>query len=358
MKIIHISTSLLNGGLENMMIDIANEQVVQGHKVVIIILNQGIDLNIVNRISPNIKTFFINRKKASKNPFKILKFILILYSHKHFNIIHSHSSAVGKVINVFSKIPSVLTIHAMNYDTKALKYFDKIFAISNSVIQDIEARSKFRPILVYNGINTSMVHSKDKCNKPTNNIKIVQVSGLNHFLKGQDILIKAITILKEKKFAFEISLDIVGDGVSSEFLRNLVNELSLTETVNFLGNKQREWVYSNLCDYDLFIQPSREEGFGLTIAEAMAAKVPIISSNIDGPAEILNNGKYGYLFKSEDALDLANTINIVFAQIASRNIERMVDNAYLYCKSNFDIRKTSNNYVHHYQKIVDGLSIK
>ena len=56
----------------------------------------------------------------------------------------------------------------------------------------------------------------------------------------------------------------------------MVVELNLEKHVRFLGNQSREYVYSHLKDYDLFVQPSRFEGFGLTVAEAMAACVPVL----------------------------------------------------------------------------------
>ena len=60
---------------------------------------------------------------------------------------------------------------------------------------------------------------------------------------------------------------------------------------------------------DLFILTSKYEGFGNVLVEASAKKVPIISSNCNhGPNEILQNGKYGTLFKVGDYKDLSNKI--------------------------------------------------
>lgn len=60
--------------------------------------------------------------------------------------------------------------------------------------------------------------------------------------------------------------------------------------MNACIKKNQEWIYHNLCNFDLFIQPSRFEGFGLTVAEAIAAKVTVLVSNIQGPMEIIDDG--------------------------------------------------------------------
>lgn len=69
--------------------------------------------------------------------------------------------------------------------------------------------------------------------------------------------------------------------------------MHLEDHVIFEGLKEQAWIYENLCRYDLFIQPSRYEGFGLTVAEAISAKVPVLVSNIEGPLEIIDGGRLG-----------------------------------------------------------------
>ena len=65
---------------------------------------------------------------------------------------------------------------------------------------------------------------------------------------------------------------------------------------------------AHLTDYDLFVQPSRWEGFGLTVAEAMAAGVPVLVSEGQGPAEVTQGSRYGWLFANGDADDLQRQI--------------------------------------------------
>ena len=55
--------------------------------------------------------------------------------------------------------------------------------------------------------------------------------------------------------------------------------------------------------YDLLVQPSRYEGFGLTVVEGMAAGVPVLVSDIEGPMEVIDKGRHGFAFRSEDFHD-------------------------------------------------------
>lgn len=136
----------------------------------------------------------------------------------------------------------------------------------------------------------------------------MQISRLDHEKKGQDLLIKAAAILKT-----EVDVTFIGDGESMEYLKKLTSDLDLDKNVHFLGKQSQEDIAKHLRDYDLFVQPSRREGFGLTVAEAMAAKVPVLVSSGQGPAEVTENDKYGWLFENGNADDLAKQISFVFS---------------------------------------------
>ena len=108
-------------------------------------------------------------------------------------------------------------------------------------------------------------------------------------------------------------------------------------------------MYENLCNYDLFIQPSRYEGFGLTVAEAIAAKLPVLVSNIDGPLEIINGGKLGLTFENEDVTDCADKIQKFIEQ--GRN-SKQVEEAYQYVCENYDVSVTAQKYLEVYKSVL------
>ena len=112
--------------------------------------------------------------------------------------------------------------------------------------------------------------------------------------------------------------------------------------------KSRDWIYENLKEYDILLQPSRFEGFGLTIIEGLGAKLPVVTSNIEGPTEILQGGKYGFLFNNGSVEDLANRIQEIYVLYRRNKIEEFVEKNYSYAIKNFSIQDTTTKYQKYY----------
>jgi len=349
MNITHIIFSLQIGGAENIMIDIINKQISLEHTLNLIIINNEINHDILKTIDKRVNIVFINRPENNKNPFYILKLYFEILKLKT-DIIHSHSLPIGKILSLL-KIKKVLTVHDTGKANYLLNYYDLVFAISKAVKKDIDSDTDINSVIVYNGIEVDSILSKqiNKSNNINKVYKIVQISRLRHHKKGQDLLINALNLIKMKNPEIHIQCDFIGEGPSSDYLLNLVRELSLEDRVNFLGAKSRGDIYNNLFEYDLLVQPSRFEGFGLTVIEAMIANIPVLVSNIEGPLELINNDEFGYSFESENIDDLANKIlNIK----ENKNLNK-IDNAYNYAKSSFDITNTSIMYLNYYNKILE-----
>src|SRR5690606_31369506 len=153
--------------------------------------------------------------------------------------------------------------------------------------------------------------------KKNNNFRIIQVSRLDAEKKGQHIAIEALKLLMERNTS-NIVLDFIGAGTSYDALKKQVKDNNLESYAHFLGLRDRDYIYKQLKNYDLLIQPSFYEGFGLTIVEAMAAKIPVLVSNIDGPIEIVQNGKYGFFFECGNALELSSKIEEVMGMDDSK----------------------------------------
>ena len=150
-------------------------------------------------------------------------------------------------------------------------------------------------------------------------------------------------------------MHLIGDGADREMLWEMSGSLGIDDVVVFEGNKSREWIYENLCNFDLFVQPSRYEGFGLTVAEAMVAGVPVLSSNIEGPVEIMTAFEHGEkrllgnTFESENSEDLAKKI-LLFVQ-QGRN-EELVELGRLHVLQNYNVRQTALQYLEEYKKVL------
>ena len=342
MNIVHVIWSLGTGGTESMLADIVNEQV-KTNRVSVIIVNDLISEDILKRIDKKCQIYFCNRKTGSKNPLPLIKFNLLLWKLSP-QIIHSHMDNLGRFIKLRRVAKVVRTIHCAMGDGHDNKYYDKLYAISEGV-QKYTLKQGYESTVVYNGIRTELISAKSNeslCAKP---IRIVNVGRLQE-VKGQHILIEAAQKLIDMGYK-DFSIDLIGDGENRATLEVLVEKLGLKTYVNFLGKHDRNYIYSNLKNYDLYIQPSLSEGFGLTLSEAMTAGVPVVTSDQEGPLEVIGHGKHGLYFKTGDALDLAKKI-IYFIENPSCIDTSSARN---FIMDNFDIKNTASRYIEEYHKL-------
>ena len=132
--------------------------------------------------------------------------------------------------------------------------------------------------------------------------------------------------------------------------------MNITEYVKFLGkNKDRNYIYQNLCGYNLLVQPSLYEGFGITIIEAMAAGIEVLVSDIDGPLEIIEKIGYGHKFKSGDAGNCASEIcKIYYKYNATRVLGITLNRKEKVCEKLFNIEITTRNYLEEYRNLLQA----
>jgi len=346
MKIAHLIWSLGFGGIEAMIIDLVNEQVKQ-HDVHLIIINRKINQNEFQKINNKVKTYLVGRKVGSPNPFKFIRVNWLL--HKiDADVVHCHIENLINVIPFYKKSRICLTVHDVRKQRKYLRKYDKLFAISNTVKNDIYTHAGLRSTLIYNGMNLSLIKRKNDYN--FKKFKILQISRLDHEKKGQDVLLRAFSILIYNKNISNIQLDFIGDGKSLAYLKEIATELKIDEQVRFLGFKNRDYIFNHLKDYNLLVQPSNYEGFGMTVIEGITAGLPVLVSNIEGPMEIIQNGRYGYHFRVNDASHCAEMICQIMENIKSEKFQNQEKQNYDYIIKTFDIEKTAKNYIDNYFK--------
>ena len=347
MKIVHLIPDLMIGGSQTMLINIANVQSEQ-HEIYVIILNDDINTNLLKRFNSRVKVILIKRPCKSKNPWYFIRLNLILFKLNP-DIVHSHYERFIYCLLKFN-YKYVYTIHDTKMNPKIIKKHRNLVAISVSVQKYIKQICECTPYVIRNGIDLKSIqnNSEDKSYTPQKIYRIVQVSRLFHQKKGQHILLKAISILQNKGIN-NISIDFIGDGPSENYLKELSSELHLNN-INFLGAKSVNYIYEHLNEYNLLVQPSIFEGFGLTVAEGIAAKVPVLVSENEGPLEIIDGGKYGFTFPLNDYKSCANKIYEII-NFDSKTLSEITENAYKYVEENFNIRATALKYVNYYKNI-------
>lgn len=345
MKITHIVFSLNTGGMETMLIDILNQQS-KYNEVSLIIINKSYNNDLIRKINNSVKIFLINRKPKSYSILKLFKLNKTLFFLKP-DVVHVHNFEIVRIIikNYFI----ILTIHAVNLNLKYLHKYNKLVSISGAVQKDLYQRFKTESIIISNGIQLNEILIKKSYDLKV--FRIIQVGRLDHELKGQHILVKAISKLHNENGIKNLQVTIVGEGKSEKFLNMMIQKYELESIIKLVGLKSRDILYKNLKDYELLVQPSFFEGFGLTVVEAMAAKIPVLVSDIGGPREILNGGNYGFVFKKGDPKDLADKIIEIIELYKTDEIKRIVEFAHKHVSINYSIENTVDKYLKLYSQI-------
>lgn len=345
MNIMHVVFSFNNGGIENLLVDILNSWNVPDDEIYICVINNNFDEELLNKISNNkIKKVLLMRPVGGKK-LQYIRNLTKIIKENNIDIIHAHSNSVLKFC-LFAKIKYgvklVYSVHDTMIYNKLNKldilihklFIEKIICISNVVYEGVKYRTGHsdKIMVIYNGVDhTKFITRKTQYKEK---FRIGCVARIDPKVKGQDVLIKAISLLKEKRKDFEC---VIVGAPPLENKKHLTELLELCEClqvedyVKFIGNSNE--VPQLLSTFDLAIIPSYKEGFGISIIEAIFSKVPVIASDIEGPKEIIKENLYGTLFEVGNYNDLYIKIN----DLLNNEDIRKIENSYIYALNKFSI---------------------
>lgn len=244
MKVVHIHWGLNFGGIETMLVNIANAQVKFGADVYLIIVNDLKEQSLINALDKRVHLICLDRKVGSKNPLFIIKLRRLLRKIKPDAIHLQHSEFYAILPKNMKKISSA-TVHDIaggsirkkgllhrifpilnfykkdNSNVVCIDEIPRVFAISKAVQKSIIDKYGIKSIVVENGIRTELFqHRSNKYPTEGKPFKIVCVSRLDHEKKGQDLLIKAASMLKHKAI-----VTLIGNGASMDYLKNLDSQM-------------------------------------------------------------------------------------------------------------------------------------
>lgn len=126
--------------------------------------------------------------------------------------------------------------------------------------------------------------------------------------KGYDKVIEAMEMLKEKYPDLKYLVAGSYDGREKEFIDHLILQSGLQDNIVMPGFIKEEDLHDHFAMSDMYIMPSRKEGFGIVFIEAMYYGLPVIAGNIDGSADALLDGRLGQLVDPGDAGGIASAI--------------------------------------------------
>jgi glycosyltransferase involved in cell wall biosynthesis len=243
-------------------------------------------------------------------------------------------------------LSNIFPVFAPKIQKSNCHFIDKVpnvFSISTSVQDVLLSKYGINSTVVYNGINTKAILSKTNKSKPVV-FKLLQMGRFNFATKAQDL-----TVMMASKLDANFTVDLMGKGQHDSNLRSLIEQEQLGNKCHLIGTNPQSYVFEHLKDYDIFLLPSRREGFGLTVAEAMAAGVPVVLSSGHGAEEVTCGNKYGWVFKNGDIDDYANTVKYVISHYEEAIAKAELARQYVIQK--FDVSTTAQNYLNQYKTL-------
>ena len=341
MNIVHLVFNIRPGGMEHFLIDLVEAQSRQDN-VTVVIVNRNNDNLMMQRLDQHCRVVEIERPEGSYNPLYFIRLNRVFKLLKP-DVVNFHDRRLGAMILKHRDVSYIFTCHDMLESPGFAQRADKIIAVSGAVANWLKTNYNLDSTVIPNGIVVDRIRQRPE-NELTTPIKLVSVARLDHTVKGQHILLEALAQLQDVDW----TLDLIGDGQSRNYLKTLVTKLGLENRVNFRSNIERNEIYNSLSHYDIFILPSLNEAFSIALAEAMAASLPAIISDLDGPKTVTDNGKFASLFTPGNADELARKIKEIIDDYSNAYSRALA--ARNFVKDSFDINNTAARYREFYNK--------
>jgi glycosyltransferase involved in cell wall biosynthesis len=192
-------------------------------------------------------------------------------------------------------------IHGFN--ANHTEHADVLIAVSEKVKQFLIDSGCTKPIYI---VPNMVKIGNDATYRDLPEIPLIGAMGMFRRKKGFHILIKALSILKQRGFPFKAV--IAGKGRITWYLKYLRWKLDLKNELTMRGwvsNKDRDAFVDSI---DLYVLPSRTETFGMVVVEAMARMKRVIATKCGGPEEIITDGVDGFLVDKENPEAMANKL--------------------------------------------------
>lgn len=248
------------------------------------------------------------------NPFKIAK-LYWFYRNNNIKSVLLNGPADLKLAGMaafLAGVPNIIYRRGIATPPKGSLHNNFLFTIvatefivnSNNTLEELLKKVDIKKChishkLLYNGIETEKFKPVEK-QKHSNKVILGNASRLVH-QKGIDLLIESAQHLKSSGIDFV--LKIAGTGPLRENLQKQVDELGLTDTIEFCGFIEDIPAFINTID--IYVCGSRFEGFGFSMAEAMLLEKPVIAYNTSSNPEIVTHNQTGYLAEAFDTKEFA-----------------------------------------------------
>jgi glycosyltransferase involved in cell wall biosynthesis len=246
--------------------------------------------------------------------------IASLIRRGRFDIVHSylfHAEVVGTPAACLARTPRIIISRRAVYPWRrpvGAPYFlletatnmlaNELIANSFQVLRDSERTERLLPrtrTVIYNGVDAQRYGLASP--GATGTLRLVTIGALAP-RKGQEYAIQALRLVLDA--GVDARLTLVGGGSDEELLRRAANENRVIRHVVFAGAQVDPRPF--LLDADIFVLPSRQEGFSNALLEAMASGLPAVATDVGGNTEAIIDGEGGAIVPPFDAGALAEAV--------------------------------------------------
>lgn len=300
----------------------------------------------------------------------VVRFEKLDLLHVHYAIPHASAAFMAKQILMTYGIyiPVVTTLHGTDITlvgkdrtfkpvvTFSINKSDGVTAVSEHLRNDtydfFEIENDIRVIPNFIDLNRFNLKPKDHFKKaiaPNGEKIIIHTSNFRKVKRTADV-IRIFAKIVEK---IPAKLLMVGDGVERSQCEQLARDLNVCDEVRFLG--KQDAIEEILSVSDLFLMPSESESFGLAALEAMACKVPVVSSNAGGLPELNVDGETGFLKNVGDVDGMAE--KAIYILEDEERLKTFKENALARAKK-FDLANILPVYENYYLEVLEKVKEK
>ncbi|MHC4879762.1 MAG: glycosyltransferase [Planctomycetota bacterium] len=309
LRVCHVSMTLLTGGLERLLVDFGRHRNQQRFDCEFLALDGlGTPADDLRALGYPVASIADNRPGRLARLHDLVR----RFREGPFDVVHTHNTLAhfyGATAARLAGVPVVVNSQhgrgcGRSWKARcqfriANRWTDRIVGVSEdaaALCRRDDSRSAERIISIWNGIDIDRFDFRGPASQPTA-ISVARLSKEKDF----GTLLRAVWILIKEFPDFRLKL--VGDGAEREKLEALSRDLKLTGHVEFLG--ERHDIADLLPQAGFFVSSSITEGISLTILEAMAAGLPVATTNVGGNPEIVVEGGTGRLVNPRSPEELA-----------------------------------------------------
>lgn len=279
-----------------------------------------------------------------------------------FDVVHTHllhSAIAGHAAAVLARQRLVVTTRHYTEeayvgkpravalaDRQALRRAAHVVAVSRAVRNHVVGLGvpECRVSVIYNGIDVSRFQppALPRTDGP---LRIGTVGSLT-WRKGHSVLLEAFAALPRE----DATLTIIGEGPERPALEAFIAAAGLSDRVILAGFSSD--VPEQLARMDVYVQPSIEEPFGISILEAMATSLPVIATRTGGIPEIVQDGESGLLVERGEAGALTAALRTLASDAALR--QRLGEEGRRTVVARFDVSAAARRYEELYAHLLDA----